>query len=71
MSINDGLLVVVVLFFGCLLYCIRKEEQRKVDRRQRDLPHPVERRRQERRRRGLGAALAWVVQVLRSAFTRR
>ena len=48
MSINDGLLVVVVLFFGCLLYCIRKEEQRKVDRRQRDLPHPVERRRQER-----------------------
>jgi len=70
MSINDGLLLVVVAFFGCLLYCIRKEEQRKAERRQLDLPHPLERRHQERRRRGLGAALAWVARALRAAFTR-
>ena len=70
MSINDGLLLVVVMVFACLLYCIHKEEQRKTERRQADLPHPLERRRQERRRRGLGAALAWVGRVLRASVTR-
>jgi hypothetical protein len=71
MSINDGILLVVLAFFGCLLYCIRKEEKRKADRRQLDLPPPVERRRQERRSKGLGVALAWAGRALRSALTHR
>lgn len=71
MSINDGLLLVVVGFFACLLYFIHKDEKRKAERRQRDLPHPVERRRQERRRQGLQALLARVGRALGSIFTRR
>ena len=64
MSINDLILVLVVVFFGLLLYAIHRDEKRKADRRQQDLPHPVERRVQDRRRKGLPAYLAWGARTL-------
>lgn len=71
MSINDGILLVVVAFFASLLYAIRREEHRRADRRQQDQPHAGERRQGERRRKGLGLTLSWAARAWRARLTRR
>ena len=43
-------ILVIVAFVGLLLHAVHTEEKRVADRRQQDLPHPVERRKGERRR---------------------
>jgi hypothetical protein len=68
MRINDYILLLVVCFFGILMYSIHKDECRKTDRRQQDLPHPIERRRKDRRRKRPSAYLAW---ALRSLWSKR
>jgi hypothetical protein len=67
MGINDCIILVVVGFFGLVLYSIHKDEQRRADRRQQDLPHPIERRRRDRRRKSPYAYLAW---ALRSQWSK-
>lgn len=58
MGIADGMLLVVLAFFGALFYCLRQQDRRDSDRRKEDLPHDVERRQGERRKQGLLATLA-------------
>ena len=68
MGINDGILLVVIAFFGLLLYSVHREEQRASRRRLQNLPHPTELRKGDRRKQSPLAALAW---ALRSAWSRR
>jgi hypothetical protein len=53
------LILVVILFFGLVLHAIGQDERRKADRRQTDLPVPVERRKGNRRGNNVFAYLAW------------
>jgi sensor domain CHASE-containing protein len=71
MKTNDYILLVVIAFFGLTLYSIQKDEKRKSDRRQQHLPHPVERRIQDRRRKSLRAYLTWGVRSQLSKLTHR
>jgi hypothetical protein len=64
MSINDGLVLVVVAFFGLLFYATHRD-QRTSDRRQQNITPSVERRKGARRRQGLLATLTWVLRSLR------
>jgi len=43
-------IIVFIVLYLLVLHSIHQEEQRIVDRRQQDLPHPEERRIQQRRR---------------------
>ena len=65
------ILLIIVFISPILSLVSRSLVTFEAARGQRDLPHLVDRWRQERRRRGLGPALAWVGRVLRSAFSRR
>jgi hypothetical protein len=69
MGTNDFILLVVIGFFGLVMYSIHNDEQRKADRRRQDLPHPVERRSQERRQRGPYAYLVWGLRAQWSKLT--
>ena len=70
MSILMVLVPAVVLFFGVAWVAIRREERRRGDRRWGSQTPSPDQRRQERRRRGLGPYLAWVLRSLGSRFTR-
>lgn len=61
MGVNDYLLILVVVFFGLVIYLINSDEKREAERRQQNLPHPVERRKRDRRKEGLLTYLAWFV----------
>jgi len=61
---NDQILIVVCLFFGCMLLSIHHEEKRKADRRQRHLgpPDGIERRSgRDQRSRSPLASLRWIL----------
>ena len=62
--------VLVLAFFALALYAVRIEENRRIERRQQDLPVPMERRTQDRRKKGLLSHLSWVLRSLKSKFTR-
>ena len=51
--------LVIIGFFALVLHAINQEDKRKGDRRQQDLPHPVERRQGGRRQGGVLGFLAW------------
>ena len=73
MGTNDSILLVVALFFGCLLLAIHYEELRTADRRKQELgpPSGIERRSvPDRRRDSLGAYLEWVVRAFFKRLTR-
>jgi hypothetical protein len=59
--INDCLILVVIVFFGLVIYSINRDEKRKSTRRQQQLPCPVERRTQERRKDSMASHLAWSI----------
>jgi hypothetical protein len=61
--INDCIILVVVAFFGLVIYSINKDEQRKSNRRQHQLAVAIERRHQERRKGGLASHLAWALRT--------
>ena len=63
-------ILAVLIFFGLALYSIRIEENRREDRRQQDHPVPVERRTQDRRKKSLVCYVRWVLQSLKSKFTK-
>jgi hypothetical protein len=69
MGTNDYILLVVACFFGLVTYSIRQDEKRKAERRKQVLPHPIERRKQERRRRSPSGYLAWVLRSQWSKLT--
>lgn len=57
--------IAVVLFFALAIHLVRKEERRRSDRRQEDLPVlPPDPRRRDRRRRNVFAYLGWVLRSL-------
>ena len=70
MGINDGILLVVIIFFGLLLYSVYREEQRCLDRREQSLPHPGERRKDGRRKQSFAAFLAWAARSLWSKHSK-
>jgi hypothetical protein len=59
--INDCLILVVIVFFGLVIYSINRDEKRKSPRRQQQLPCSVERRHQERRKNSMASHLAWSI----------
>ena len=64
MGTADYCLVLVVIFFALLLWSLRQEEQRRLERRKVDLPPPdgVERRKHpERRGRGWFGSAVWAL----------
>ncbi|HET6330782.1 MAG TPA: hypothetical protein VFF76_08350 [Holophagaceae bacterium] len=63
-------ILAVLVFFTLALYGVRIEENRRKERRERDLPVPVERRIQDRRKKSLVRQLGWVLRSLKSKFTR-
>ncbi|HJV39502.1 MAG TPA: hypothetical protein VJ528_11730 [Geothrix sp.] len=57
--------VAVVLFFAFAIHLVRKEERRRSDRRQEDLPVlPPDPRRRDRRRGNVFSYLGWVLRSL-------
>jgi hypothetical protein len=61
MSTSNGIILVLIALYLLVLHAIHQEEHRTADRRQQDLPHPVERRIQQRRQgRTTLAYLKWV-----------
>ena len=58
------MILVIIAFFALVIYTIYKDENRKIERRHLDIPYPVERRRQERRRKSFGAYRGWIVRSL-------
>jgi len=61
------MILVIIAFFALVIYTIYKDEKRKAERRRLDIPHPVERRRQERRNKTFCAYLSW---IFRSLFSK-
>lgn len=70
MGTSDYIILIIICFFTFVLYSVYKDEQRKSDRRQQSIPHPVERRQQDRREKGLYAYLAWVLRTQWSKLTK-
>jgi len=62
--------LVIMAFFGLVLHLVRGEEKRTSDRRQHGLPVPGDRRRRERRKKGLHAYLVWALGTLGSKLTK-
>jgi hypothetical protein len=63
MGTSDGILLLVLVFFGLLLHAVHREDKRRCERRQQDLPHSRERRQGERRSRRFAASLAWALKA--------
>ena len=68
MGLNNGILLVALVFFGLLLFSVHREDHRAKERRQQDQVPPVERRRGDRRKKRLGVALQW---AWKAAWSRR
>ena len=62
--------LVIIAFFALVIHAIHREEQRKADRRRQDLPHPVERRHRDRRRKSMRAHLLWAVKAQKARFSK-
>jgi hypothetical protein len=63
--------LIIIVFFGLAIYSIRREERRKADRRQQELPTlPIEQRQRDRRNKSVFSYLAWVMRSLWSRFAR-
>jgi hypothetical protein len=50
MSTSSYCILVFIALYLLVIHSVHQEEHRSADRRQRDLPHPVERRIQQRRK---------------------
>ena len=70
MKVTTSIVLVVLAFFGLALYAVRAEKNRRLDRRQEDLPVPVERRKQRRRNKSLVSYVQWALRSLKSKVTR-
>ncbi len=65
MRTSSYCIIVFIVMYLLVMHSIRQEEQRNADRRQQDLPHPEERRIQQRRKgRSTFAFLKWVARSI-------
>ena len=65
MSTSSYCILVLLGLYLLVIHAIHQEEHRTADRRQQDLPHPVERRLQQRRKgRTSLAFLKWVLRSI-------
>ena len=65
---SNYVILVIIAFFALVLHSIHLDEKRRTDRRKRNLRHPVERRKADRRKSLSFARIAW---VLRSQWHRK
>ena len=70
MGINDYIILLVIAFFCLVLYSVQKDEKRKSNLRKKSLPHPIERRKRERRSKSMHSYLAWVIRSQWSKLTK-
>jgi hypothetical protein len=65
MRTSNYFIIVIVVLYVLVMHAIHQEEHRIADRRQQDLPHPVERRTQQRRKgRATVAFLKWMARSI-------
>ena len=72
MQTSTYCILVIAAFFALLFHAIHAEEKRCSERRKEDLPHPAERRRQDRRREQTRTARAfWALRARWQSLTGR
>jgi len=68
MSTTIYMTLVIAVFFGLVAHSIHQDEKRKRTRRQRNVPFPVERRRNDRRKGGLFPYLGWMMRTMKARY---
>jgi hypothetical protein len=64
MTLTVCIAIAVLIFFGLALFAVRAEENRRVDRRQRNVAVEIERRQGDRRKGSNRAYLKWIFRAL-------
>ena len=64
MSTSTCCILIIIIFFALVFHAIHLEEKRVFNRRKQDLPHPLDRRKGDRRKRTTCASrLGWAFQA--------
>lgn len=71
MGTSNYIILLILVFFGYVFYSIHLDEKRKLDRRQKRLPHGAERRKYDRRKANIYSYAAWVIRSQKFKFHKR
>jgi signal transduction histidine kinase len=64
MSTSTCCILIIIVFFALVFHAIHLDEKRVSDRRKQDLPHPLDRRKEDRRKKTTRASrLGWAFQA--------